>query len=82
MVEEIEAGIRAQAAMRRRPEYAKHIARVQGARATYVPSVCGREGRANSGLEYEDLHRPKIMERRAAIFARPDVQALIDERTA
>jgi hypothetical protein len=79
-VDEIERGIRAQAAMRRQPDDAKHLAWVQGKRATYVPAVCGHSGEANSMNEYDDLHRPSIMERRLAILARPDLQALVDER--
>lgn len=79
LINEIETGIRAQAAMRRQPDYARHLAWVQGKRPIYVPAVCGRDGKANGMNEYADLFRPNIMERRAAIFARPDVQALIDE---
>jgi hypothetical protein len=76
-VGKIEAGIVAQARMRAEPSYARHLAIVQGSRPYYVPAICGLDGMANSMTEYHDLHTPDIMERRAAIFARPDVQALI-----
>lgn len=76
-VARVEASIRAQAVQRRTPGYAKHLARVQGTRASYVPAVCDVYGNGNGMAEYGDLHRPRIMERRAAILARPDVQALL-----
>jgi hypothetical protein len=74
----IEGGIKAQARDRREPSYAKHLAYMQGNRPYYVPAICGGEdGKSNSMAEYHDLFKPEIMERRAALLARPDVQALI-----
>ena len=74
----IEAGIKAQAALRHSPGYDKHLAWVQGQRPNYVPAVfADMDGRANGMLEYGDLHRPNIMERRGAILARPDIRSLI-----
>jgi hypothetical protein len=77
LVAEIETGIRAQAELRRQPDYARHLAYAQGKRDVYVPAVCGCDGKANGYNEHEDLHRPNIMARRAEILARPDVQALV-----
>lgn len=79
-VAESEDGIRRQALARREPSYSEHLAKVAGSRfPDYVPCVCG-DLTANPGsLEYQDLNKPQIMERRAAILARPDVQALLAE---
>lgn len=76
-VEGIEVGIRSQAALRAQPDYARHLEYVRGKRETYVPAVCGFDGQGNGMREYDGLHEPNIMARRAAILARPDVQALI-----
>ena len=76
-VAELEAGIVATAAHQCTPGYDKHIAWVQGDRADlrpYVPAVFGSE--------YDGLDRTRIMERRAALRARPDVQALIEQGKA
>lgn len=75
---DIEDGIRRQALARREPGYAERMAQVAGTRfPDYVPCIC-RDLMGNPGsLEYHDLDKPQIMERRAAILARPDVQALL-----
>ena len=78
-VAKIEAGIKAQAKLRREPGYERHIAYVASGRPDYGPAVCGWDGAANGMVEYDDLDRPGVMERRAAILARPDVHALIAE---
>jgi hypothetical protein len=59
---------RSRRAFARKPNYARDLAYVQGKRDVYVPAVCGCEGKANGQSEYEDLYRPNIMARRAAIF--------------
>ena len=77
-VASIEAGIKAQAALRRSPGYDKHLAWVQGKLPSYTPAVfADMDGRANGMLEYADMARPRIMQRRAAILARPDIRAII-----
>ena len=81
-VAKIEAGIKAQAKLRREPGYERHIAYVASGRPDYVPAVCGWDGVGNGMVEYGDLDRPEVMRRRAAILARPDVHALIAEGEA
>ncbi len=77
-VAEIEDGIRRQALACREPGYAEHLAQVAGTRfPDYVPCICGDLTGNPGSLEYRDLDKPQIMERRAAILARPDVQALL-----
>lgn len=79
---DIEDGIQRQALARREPGYAEYLAQVAGTRfPDYVPCICGDlmgyPGSNPRSLEYCDLDKPRIMERRAAILARPDVQALL-----
>ena len=76
-VAELEASIVAMAAHQCTPGYDKHIAWVQGDRADLRPYVL-----AVFGSEYDGLDRTRIMERRAALRARPDVQALIAQGIA
>jgi hypothetical protein len=78
--EEIEADIIAQAAKVASPDYARHLERVRGCwkarrgRDDYVPAVTG----AQNGMgEYDGLDFPDVMQRRAALRARPDIQQLI-----
>ena len=74
----VEVGVRAQAALRRSPGYDAHLAHVARGRSDYVPAIfADMDGRANGMLEYSDLHRPNIMQRRAAILARPDIRAIV-----
>lgn len=83
-VERIEDGIRYQASALRRPGYAAHLACVSRGRDGYVPAVCAMEAGhgafCSSGMmEFGGLDRPRIMERRAALRARPDIALLIEE---
>ena len=79
-IAEIEGGIRRQALARCRPSYGRHLAQVAGGRfPDYVPCVCGDPTVDPGMLEYHDLDKPRVMERRAAILARPDIQALLAE---
>jgi len=84
-VARIEDGIRHQARAHLEPVYAKHLAYVSGGRPGYVPAVCAichDHGFVDAGrAEYEDLHKPRIMARRAALRARPDIARLIAEGT-
>lgn len=79
-IAEIEGGIRRQALARRAPGYKRHLAQIAGTRfPDYVPCVCGDPTVEAGMLEYHDLDKPRVMERRAAILARPDVQAVLAE---
>lgn len=85
-VAEIEEGIRHQARAHLQPDHARHLAYVAGDRGDYVPAVSGDhigDGVfADAGwAEYEDLHKSRIMARRAALRARPDIARLIAEGT-
>ena len=80
LADEIEADILAQAAQIARPGYARHLDwcrsmwRKRTGKDDYVPALTG----AMNGMgEYEDWDAPNVMQRRAALRARPDIQRLI-----
>lgn len=85
-VVEVEASIRHQAGQLRDPAYAAHLEWVRGKRWSaeeYVPALCATAidggGFVSSIVEYADLHRPRVKQRRAALRARPDIAVLIAE---
>ena len=72
-VAEIEAGIRLQAARRSGPEHEARLAQIVSMgrdTISYVPAL-------TPDGEHDSLDTPRLMARRAALWARPDIVALL-----
>lgn len=81
-VARIEEGIRHQARAHLELGYTKHLAWVAtatGHDGDYVPAVYGDIHVCSGMVEYCDLDKPRIMARRAALRAQPDIARLIEE---
>ncbi len=76
-VVEIEDGIRWQAALGKHPIYAATLERLNKLMLNFVPAIAGHVGRGGSSVEVQDLAKPGVMERRAALRSRCDIKALI-----
>ncbi len=77
-VAKTEADARWQAALARHPAYAAALNRVRELIPGFVPAIFGQAGCENGWVEVADLEKPQVMERRAALRSRPDIQSLIE----
>ncbi len=74
----VEADARWQAALARHPAYAAALDRMRDLIPDFVPAIFGSVGCENGWVEVADLEKPRVMDRRAALRSRPDIQELIE----